>query len=172
MKLTYLCHLRGQDSLNPLHHEALQFYHFVINHSYTSIPQNRHGSLIIRCAVSCTANPILFDGDKCLFRHQRAVLMVHHFGFPSHATNNFLHLVEDINFIAEYDCPFRPQNTIHLQKDVFKFTLVLIQAEHTISMNEIVTPWISRETFTPERIKQNKFYWISMKSKFHFHHSL
>lgn len=78
------------------------------------------GLLIIGCAVSTAGNPVLFNDNQYLLRHKGAVLMIHNFGIPSHAPDDLPNLVQDVNFIPEDDGTFRPQDSVHLQKDVFQ----------------------------------------------------
>lgn len=92
--------------------------------SFTS--KQRPDLLISGCAVSAATNPILLYCNQYLLRHKGTILMIHQLGIPSHASSNFFNLVHHINFIPQDDSPFRPQNAIHLQKDVFQ--LAPIQA--------------------------------------------
>lgn len=36
------------------------------------------------------------------------------------------------------------------------YLLAIVQTENTMGMNEVICPWVSRETFTPEIVSPEK----------------
>jgi len=68
----------------------------------TSIPVSLWACGVVTC------NPVPLDGIQDLFWNKWTILMIHHFGIPSHSFCNSFHLLQHTNLISEYNRSFRP----------------------------------------------------------------
>jgi len=67
-------------------------------------------------------SPVSLGCHRDLLWIEGSALVVTNVACPSHPFHILLHLGEDLHSVSEYNCSFRPQNPIHLQKNVCDVT--------------------------------------------------
>lgn len=66
--------------------------------------------------------------------------MIHHFCIPSHSFQDSFNLAQHIHLVTEYYSSFRPQDTIHLQKNVFRIAPALVWCSAKQSKHRKMNP--------------------------------
>lgn len=87
-----------------------------LGENYT--PQLCTSTLLLLLLCFRFTSPVSFDRNKNFLWIKWSAFMVHDLALPSHPFCNALYLYKELHCIPEYNRPFWPQNSIHLQQNV------------------------------------------------------